>query len=70
VPPTRKNAGKMPALQKTNASRGREAQYATGLLYHEGKAGQAKKSGVVLRDASKDLVRERREKADSSLRSE
>ncbi len=36
VPPARKNAGKMPALQKRNASRGREAQYATEILYHNG----------------------------------
>jgi len=35
-----------PAVQNRNASRGGEAQYTTGILYHEGNAGQAKKSGV------------------------
>src|SRR6267378_8132042 len=32
--------------QNRNASRGGEAQYATGILYHEGNAGQVKKSGA------------------------
>src|SRR6267143_1292479 len=35
-----------PGGQNRNASRGGEAQYATGILYHEGNAGQVKKSGA------------------------
>jgi len=32
-----------PAVQNRNASRGGEAQFATGILYHEGNAGQVGK---------------------------
>jgi hypothetical protein len=46
VPPTSKNAGKMPGAQNRNAPRGREAQFATGILYRNGNAGQIKKLGA------------------------
>jgi len=35
----------MPAVQNENASRDREAQFATGILYHNGNACQVKKLG-------------------------
>jgi len=42
--PTTKNASKMSAAQQNrNAPRGREAQYATEILYHNGSAGRTKK---------------------------
>jgi hypothetical protein len=36
----------MPAVQNKNASRDREAQFATGILYHNGNACQVKKLGA------------------------
>ena len=43
--PKTKNAGRMPALQKINAPRDREAQYSTEILYRNDDAEQIKKTG-------------------------